>query len=87
MSVGSNMHYLGVAVIIVVSLIWVIGGLAIMRPRLSRPKAQSLISMLRPSPISFKDFTQSQKRRLIGLILTTIVLTVLGLGLIEGAFD
>jgi hypothetical protein len=81
------MHYLGVAVLIAASLIWITGGRAIMRPQLPRPKAESLISMLRPSPISLKNFTPSQKRRLIGLVLTTIVLTFLGLGLIEGVFD
>jgi hypothetical protein len=81
------MHYLGVAVLILASLIWIAGGSAIMRPQLRGPKAESLISMLRPSPISFKNSTPSQKRRLIGLVLTTIVLTFLGLGLIEGAFD
>jgi hypothetical protein len=81
------MHYLGVAIIIVACLIWIIGGRAIMRPQLGRPKAQSLISMLRPSPITFKNFTPSQKRRFIGLVLIIIVLAFLGLGLTEDAFD
>jgi hypothetical protein len=81
------MHYLGVAVLIVASLVWIVGVRAIMRRQFRSPRTQSLISMLRPSPISFRNFTPSQKRRLIGMILTAIVLTFLGLGLIEGAFD
>jgi hypothetical protein len=81
------MHYLGVAILIAASLVWIVGIRAIMRPPFRSPRTQSLISMLRPSTISFKNFTPRQKCRLVGIILTTIMLTFLGLGLIEGAFD
>jgi hypothetical protein len=81
------MHYLGVAVLIVACLVWIVGIRAIMRHQLCDPRPQSLISALRPSPISFKKLTPTQKRRLVGIILTTILLTFLGLGLTEGAFD
>ena len=80
------MRYLGVAVLIVASLIWIVGLRSIMRPQLRRPRPQSLISMLRPSPISFKNVTPSQKRRLVGLVFMWIVLTILGLGLTQGMF-
>jgi hypothetical protein len=76
------MQFLGVAVLIFASVIWILGGRAIMRPQLRRPKPQSLISMLRPDPISFKDFTQTQKRRLIWLLFTTALLGLLGLWLL-----
>jgi hypothetical protein len=58
-----------------------------MRHQLRDPRPQSLISALRPSPISFKKLTPTQKRLLVGIISTTILLTFLGLGLTEGAFD
>jgi hypothetical protein len=71
----------------IAGILWIVGGRAIMRPQLRRPGGQSLISMLRPSPISLKDFTPDQKRRLIWLILIVVVLAFLGLGLTQGAFD
>jgi hypothetical protein len=77
------MQFLGVVVLIFASLIWVLGGNAILRPQLRRPKTQSLISMLRLYPISFEDFTQSQKRRLIWLLLSTALLMLLGLWLLS----
>jgi hypothetical protein len=73
------MRFLGVEVLIFASLIWVLGARAIMGPQLRRPKPQSLISMLRPYPISFKNFTPSQKRGLIWLLVTTALLGLLGL--------
>jgi hypothetical protein len=81
------MHFLGVAVLITAGIFWIVGGKTIMRPNLRRPGGQSLISRLRLSPISLKDFTPNQKRHLIWLTLTTIVLVFLGLGLTQGAFD
>jgi hypothetical protein len=81
------MHYLGGAVLIAASLIWVFGFRAIMRPQVGRPRHKSLISMLRPEPISFKNITPNQKRSLFWLILTWFVLAFLGLGLINGLFD
>jgi len=72
---------------IVAYSIWIIGLRAIMRPQLRRPRPESLISFLRPSPISFKNFTPSQERRLVGLVFTFILLGFLGLGLTNGAFD
>jgi hypothetical protein len=55
------MHVLGVMVIMIAGILWIVGGRAIMRPQVRRPGGQSLISMLRPSPISLKDFTPDQK--------------------------
>jgi hypothetical protein len=76
------MQLLGIAVLIFAVLIWILGGSSIMRPQLRRPKPQSLISMLRPHPISFKDFTQTQKRSLLWLLFTTALLMLLGLWLL-----
>jgi hypothetical protein len=76
------MQFLGVAVLIFAGLIWILGGRAIMRAGVRRPKSQSLISMLRSDPISFKDFTQSQKRRLVWLLFATALLGLLGLWLL-----
>jgi hypothetical protein len=81
------MHFIGVVMLIIASIMWIFGGRAIMRPRLHRPRGQSLMSILRPSPVSFKDFPPNQKRNLVWLILTVVALVLLGLGLIEGAFD
>ena len=41
------------------------------------------VALLRPSPISFKALTPNQKRHLIWLVLTIVVLMLLGLGLAE----
>jgi hypothetical protein len=76
------MQLLGIAVLIFAVLIWILGGSSIMRPQLRRPKPQSLISMLRPQPICFKDFTQTQKRSLLWLLFTTALLMLLGLWLL-----
>lgn len=81
------MHYLGVAVPLLTGLVWILGINAILRPLLRRPRPQSLISALRPSPISLKHFTPILKRRLVGLIFTTMVLGFLGLALVQGVFD
>jgi len=81
------MHFLGVAVLLIAGLLWIFGGTAITRPRVQRERSQSLISWLRPSPISLKNLTSTQKRRIIGLIVTTAALIFLGLGMTEGAFD
>jgi hypothetical protein len=54
------MQFVGIAVLVFAGLVWIVGGRAIMGSESRRPKPQSLISMLRPYPNSFKDLTQSE---------------------------
>jgi hypothetical protein len=81
------MRFFGVIILLFAGSLWIFGGRKITRRSDHRSDSSSLISRLRPSPISLKDFTPTQKRHMIWLLVATGTLIVFGLALTEGAFD